>query len=49
MERTVKICFIDGNIKGGFIHLNENNEIVLFTDEDGNELTEYSSWYVVEE
>jgi hypothetical protein len=49
MERIVKIHFIEGPLATGFIHINENNEITLFTDDNGNELTEYSSWYVPEE
>ena len=49
MERIIKIAFLDGPIATGFIHINENNEITLFTDENGNELTEYASWYVPEE
>ena len=49
MERVVKIVFTEGPLATGFIHLNENHEIILFTDENGNELTEYSSWYVSEE
>ena len=48
MERVVKIVFTEGTIATGFIHLNENNEITLFTDDNGNELTEYASWYVPE-
>lgn len=38
-----------GPIATGFIHINENNEITMFTDENGNELTTYSSWDVIEE
>ena len=48
MEKIVKIKFNSGSIEYGYIHINENDEIVLFTDENGNELTNYSSWYVVE-
>lgn len=49
MEKIVKIAFNEGPIETGFIHINENNEIVLFTDNEGNELIEYASWYVIEE
>jgi hypothetical protein len=49
MERVVKIIFNEGPIATGFVHINENNEITMFTDDNGNELTEYSSWYVEEE
>jgi hypothetical protein len=48
MERIVKIVFNDGPLSTGYIHLNENNEITLFTDENGNELATYNSWYVPE-
>lgn len=49
METIIKINFTEEPIATGFIHLNENHEITLFTDENGNELTEYASWYVPEE
>lgn len=49
MNRIVKINFTHGLIATGFIHINENNEIVLFTDENGNELTQYESCYIPEE
>jgi ribosomal protein S11 len=49
MNRIVKINFTHGPLATGFIHINENNEIVLFTDENGNELTQYESWYIPEE
>ena len=49
MERIAKIIFTEGPLATGFIHINENNQITLFTDENGNELTEYASWYITEE
>jgi ribosomal protein S11 len=49
MEKVVRINFTSGELETGFIHINENNEIVMFTDENGNELLEYSSWYVSDE
>jgi hypothetical protein len=49
MNTIVKINFIDGPIATGFIHLNENNEVVLFTNENGDEILHPSSWYVPEE
>ena len=49
MERIVRIVFNGGPIATGFIHINESNEITLFTDDNGNELTTYSSWYIPEE
>jgi hypothetical protein len=49
METIVKIHFNEATMTTGFIHLNENHKIMLFTDDNGNELTEYTSWYVPEE
>ena len=49
MERIVRIVFNDGPITTGFIHINESNKITLFTNDNGNELTTYSSWYIIEE
>ena len=49
METIIKITFLKGPIATGFIHLNENNEITLVTDENGNELTYYESWTISEE
>jgi hypothetical protein len=49
METIVKIVYLDGPIATGFIHIDENHEITMFTDENGNELTTHSSWYIPEE
>lgn len=49
MERIVKVIFTTDPITTGFVHINENNEITLFTNDQGESLTVYDSWYIAEE